>query len=125
MPRATVNINDTERFELKSCEGGFVVLKRMTYGQMLQRRDMVMAMRTTSSGSGKSSSTDMLMEMANKKVAVFEFSHCIVEHNLEDENEKLLDFKSINILDVLDPQIGAEIGTRIDSMNQWEEELPN
>ena len=46
MPRATVDVTSTTRFELESLpkteddEAGFVELRKLSYGQILERRDM-------------------------------------------------------------------------------------
>jgi hypothetical protein len=45
VPRATHNMSHTERFELKSLPGGFVVLRRLNYEQYLERQAMAMEMR--------------------------------------------------------------------------------
>lgn len=122
MPRAVVNIEETVRKDLKSCPEGYVVLKRLTYGQYLYRREMAAKMQF----SGKPGSQDVQGELAaaNRKVTEFEFANCIVEHNLEDDHGKVLDFKQPHNVHALDPRIGDEIGRYIDEMNQFEAELP-
>lgn len=112
MPRATVDVNETTRHDLKSCPGGYVVLRRLSYGEYLQRREMVGRMRFT----GKKLD-EAEMVAANKIVTAFEFKNCIVEHNLEDDNGQLLDFRSDISLRRLDPRIGEEIGNLIDAMH--------
>ncbi len=126
MPRATVNTSDTERIDLKSCPEGYVLLKRLTYGQVLQRRDMVGNMVMEQKGKGqKIADMAVTMQMAQQKVGAFELANCVVEHNLEDEDGNLLNFKSLTILDTLDPRVGQEIAGHIDRMNQFEDEFPN
>jgi hypothetical protein len=63
---------------------------------------------------------DMTGEVAmmQEKVAAYEFQHCIVEHNLENEDGTLLTFPRDFTL--LNPRIGDEIATLIDKMNQFE-----
>lgn len=121
MPRATVDINQHQRYDLKSCPGGFVVLRRMNYGEFLQRREMAMQMKMTSEGKSKNSATEMDLSMAQTKVAQFEFRNCIVEHNLEDHAGTLLDFRQAWTLSQLDPRIGEEIGELIDKMHQFDD----
>jgi len=116
MPRATVNINDTRRFELESLPEGFVVLKKMSYGQILQRQEM--AMKATMSAQQGQTSAKMEMESAHQAVAIFEMMNCIVDHNLEDENGTKLDFRIGATTTLLDPLVGQEIGQHIDEMNQ-------
>jgi len=119
MPRATVDISKTDRFELKTLppseseEGGFVVLRRMSYGEFLRRRDMISKM----SMKGEGKNTEAIMEMANEVVTRYEFQTCIVDHNLEDENGKQLDFRSSKTFAVMDPVVGEEIAELIDEYN--------
>jgi hypothetical protein len=123
MPRATNNIDDTNRLQLKTCAGGFVVLRRLTYGQYLKRQGMAMEMQMATNSATKQSTMDI--QMAQTKVAEFDFANCIVEHNLEDDNGNLLDFKAAFTLQLLDPRVGQEIGDAIDAMNNFEGDLGN
>jgi hypothetical protein len=117
MPKATVSNQEPERFELKSCPEGFVTLKRMSYGAFLARRDIAAKFKIEGAG-GKDFGGQM--EMAQKAVAEYEFKHCIVDHNLDDDNGGKLNFQQPGLLDNLDPRIGEEISSLIDSMNQFE-----
>lgn len=118
MPSAVTSPNDVERYELKTCEGAFVELRRMTYGEFLHRQELAMGM----SMSGKSKDDlQMAMNIASRKTTEYEFAHCIVEHNLEDENGTPLDFQKGATLDRLNPRIGNEINLYIDQMNQYDE----
>ena len=117
MPNAVGN-NDTERHPLKSLEGGFVELRRMTYGEYVKRRQMLSGMRLE----GKGKNAEAVMQLANEKVTQFEFAKCIVDHNLEDGNGRKLNLKSPKDFSRLDPRIGQEIGNRIDDMNQFQDE---
>lgn len=123
MPKATTNIADTERFELKTCEGGFVVLRRLNYGEMLERRTMAGKLNFES-GKGQEN-TQAYINMASRVVTEFEFKNCIVDHNLESEGGQLLDFRSGVTISMLDPRIGDEISSLIDKMNQAEASLGN
>jgi hypothetical protein len=123
MPKATIDNNEVT-FELKSLPTGFVKLKRMTYGDWLARRDMSMQMSFAIPTKG-SNTPESSFELQNKKVTLFELSRCVVDHNLEDENEKKLDFTRADILDFLDPRVGNEIGELIASMHDFEESLKN
>jgi hypothetical protein len=119
MPRATVDTSKTDRFELKTLpasegeEAGFVVLRRMSYGEFLKRRDMISKM----SMKGEGKNTEAIMEMANEVVTRFEFLTCIVDHNLEDANGNPLDFRSNKTFAVLDPVVGEEVAELIDDYN--------
>lgn len=119
MPRATVNVEGKERFDLKSCPGGFVVLRRMTFGESLARREMIKLAISSSKGSKDFQGE---MAMASKQTTVFEFAHCIVEHNLEDEAGEILNFRTPVVFDSLDPRVGQEIEKLISDMNNFAED---
>jgi hypothetical protein len=109
---------------LKSCEGGTVELKRLTYGQTLARRDMVMAF-TFGAPTSKGGDPDAGVELQNLKVTQFEWSNSIVNWNLTDENDQPLDWKKSNLFEVIDPAIAEEISQLITGMNDFEAELKN
>lgn len=126
MPRATVSIEavrkDLETLPPQDGEaGGFVMLRRMPYGKWLHRQELSMRMTIEAQGKG-SNKGDVKGEMlmANKAVTVFEFSECIVDHNLTDDNDQPLDFKSIRALEVLDPKVGNEIGGYIMELHEFD-----
>ena len=124
MPKATVNTQETEKFTLKTLPGGegeedgFVVLRRMSYGEFLTRRDMVSKM----SFEGQGKDTKAMMEMAQAEVARYEFQTCIVDHNLEDDNGQLIDFRSKRAFAILSPVVGEEIAELIDDYNGFNQE---
>lgn len=128
MPRAVVTTEDQKRFDLKTLppsegdEGGFVVIRRMPYGEYLARREMATSMTMKM---GERADAEGVIKAANATVTEMEFSKCIVEHNLEDANGKLLDFRN-NVkvaMAMLDPRIGDEISSYIDEMNNFEAAL--
>lgn len=109
-----------QREELKSLPGAYVVLRRLTYGQKLQRLEV---------------SSKMSVEMGNRKgdtkgelamfqfaATRFDFQRCIVEHNLEKTEGVLLDFNQQGDFHMLDPRVGEEISRLLDKMNNFEEE---
>jgi len=124
MPRAVVDVGLTERYDLETLpansieEGGWVELRRMSYGEFLKRRDMIS--KTSFEGQGKD--TKATMEMAQEIVTRYEFQTCIVDHNLLDANDKPIDFRSTKAFSTLDPRIGEEIASYIDKMNKWDAE---
>lgn len=124
MPRATNNIADVERIDLTTCPGGYVTLRRMTYGQYLHRQQMAMDMQMQTTGK-KGSAMSMDINMAQDKVAAFEFATCIGEHNLEDDQGNSLDFRQALHVQMLDPRVGQEIGDNINRMNTFEEAVGN
>jgi hypothetical protein len=122
MPKAVASIHDTVRKDLKSCPGGFIELKKMTYGQILHRQSLVTMTMIRDADTKAKGVTKSQFDMANVEVAEFEFSTCIVDHNLEDENGKQLNLKNkIDILK-LDPKIGQEIDNLISELNGTGEE---
>lgn len=141
MPRATIDTEETFRYDLKTLPamngdmGGFVVLRRLTYHQMMQRRDIAAKIgweekRSTGkrSKSVKPEETiKAMMEVMNVATMEYEFKHSIVDHNLEDSSGNLLNFTNPESFRNLDPKIGAEIGKYIDDLNQEidEDELEN
>ncbi|MEQ1675082.1 MAG: hypothetical protein ABL876_00195 [Chitinophagaceae bacterium] len=118
-----VQVSDAPvRFELETAPpDGYVMLKRLSYGQKLLRGES--AFDTTVQGEGRN--TMMYVANQRRKVQALDFAACVVEHNLtyiDDAtgNECPFDFKSSWWQDKLDPRVGEEIETRIDSMNNYE-----
>lgn len=117
MPRAVIDFDDTTKYALKSLEGAFVELRRMSYGHKLQRNQIAMQMSVR--GQGKNTEMDLKTETV--KVAVFEMSSCVADHNLEDEKGEKLDLSSTKDVIRLDPKVGEEIDKYISEMNNFEE----
>lgn len=115
MPRATVT-TEALRIDLKSCPGGFVEIKQLPYHEMLVRRDRGGQLFFDPSGEGSRVEISTLQAWAR----AYEFEHCIVDHNLEDELGKKLDFSNHATLSVLDPRIGEEIEAEIDKLHNLE-----
>jgi hypothetical protein len=111
MPKA-VATTETERLELKSLEGGWVELRRLTYGEKLKRRDMTAKMHQTGSDNKTYAQID------NYAVTMFEFSRTVVDHNLEGDNERKLNFKDPSDVERLDPRVAGEIEDKIMAMNE-------
>lgn len=120
MPRATANVVDAEKYELKTLPDGFVQLRRLTYGQKLERR----AMSSVASAETQKGNKNMKlqMQMINEQATLFDFTHCIVDHNLEDENGNKLNLGNVNDIRRLDPRIGDEVERLIDKLNNFEED---
>jgi hypothetical protein len=124
MPKASVSL-ETEKKDLKTAPpDGYVVLRRMSYGQSVERRSML----TMGFEAADGNKSDLRGEMAigNKRITLFEFSHCVVEHNLfvDEEETILFDFTKGDptVLDKLDPKVGQEIEKYIADMNNFSEE---
>lgn len=123
MPKATVS-QELHHHDLKSLEGGFVGLKQLSFDQMLERRDkaMRMTMESEAPTGARRPSSKIEMESAMQWTRFFEFSNCIVEHNLEDDNGQPLNFGNPMTLRILDPKVGSEIERLIEELNQEDEE---
>lgn len=125
MVMATASIEKPERFELKSLEGAYVVLRRMTFGEVVQRRAMT-KLNFTTQGKGKNSSFAGEIAMASKAVTMFEFENTIIDHNLEKEGPDggptKLNLASPVDFELLDPRAGQEIEQLISDMNEFDED---
>lgn len=123
MPSAVVT-QTTERCELKSCPpDGYVVIRRMNYGESLKRKDMMASIAMsmdTSKGKGNSE-TKMQMDLLQEKTSLWEFATLVVEHNLTDEKDNKLDFKRQEHVKALVGRIGDEIQQHIDRINSFED----
>lgn len=119
MPRGTVSL-EPQRYELKTAlPDGYVVLKRMSYGQVIERRSLLtLGFRSD----GKSNDFQGEMAMASSKITAYEFASCIVDHNLEDENGVKMNLTVPDGLVQLDSKIGQEIESYISEMNNFNEE---
>lgn len=122
MPKATIS-TETFRKELKSCPGGFVELRQLSWAEMMKRRDIASRMYADvkTSGNTVQETIRQYMEVVNVAIMEFEFKNCIVDHNLEDDNGNLLDFSNPMSLSILNPKIGSEIDRYIEELNQEDE----
>jgi hypothetical protein len=119
MPRATANVNETEKHELKTCPDGWIEVRRLTYGEKLERRAMTSGM-TVEAGKGKDFKGEM--QLVNEQATLYDFQRCIVDHNLEDENGNKLKLGSIVDIKRLDPRIGEEIDEYLGKLNNFDED---
>lgn len=117
MPRATA-VADVVHVELKTCPEGWVDLKRMTYGQKLQRRQLLSSMEIRSERGKKG--FEGTLQMINEEATRLEFQWCIVDHNLEDESGRKLNLTNVKDIQRLDPKIGEEIETEMGKLNNFE-----
>jgi hypothetical protein len=120
MPRATANIVEAERHDLKSLPEGFVMVRRLTYGQKLERR--AMSSTATAETQRGNKNMKMQMQMINQQAMIFDFTHCIVDHNLEGDDGEKLNLSSVAHIQSLDPRVGEEIERILDKMNNFEED---
>lgn len=122
MPKATSNIQETIRKDLKTCEGGFVVLRRLTYGEKLFRQSMVSKFKIEAEKGSKDFAGEM--QLVSEQATLFDFQNCVVDHNLFKDDEETQKLNFGNLIDVksLDPRIGEEIDTLISELNNFEED---
>lgn len=124
MPRATVSTEHIKK-NLRTCPGGFVVLRQLSYAEMMKRRDIASRMYAdvkTDQAAMKSQETiRQYMEVVNVAIMEFEFANCIIDHNLEDDQGNKLDFSNPMALQILNPKIGSEIDRYIEELNQEDE----
>lgn len=119
MPRATVT-TEAIKVELKTCPpDGFVKLKQLPYHEMLVRRDRGGQLFFDPTG------TEQKVEIATLQAwaRAYEFEHCIMDHNLEDEHGNKLDFSKAETLRQLDPRVGQEIEDAIDKLHNVEADV--
>lgn len=117
MPQAVVS-TEALHYELESCPGGFVDIRRMSYGKYLVRQEMALRLKVQSQQTTNQFEGEMAM--ANKAVTVFEFKECVVDHNLTDLQDQPLNFASPVTIEILDPRIGDEIGSLINKLHQFD-----
>jgi hypothetical protein len=132
MPRATV-LKTTERFPLTTLpavdgeEGGWVELRRLSYGEKLQKDAEAMKMRFAMNGA-KQGDIDAEVSLISEFVTYLEFAKCIINHNLTtpvnpsdpESAERPLDFRRQEDVKLLDPRVGDEISTIIGELNDFE-----
>lgn len=118
MPRATVN-QEATKVDLTSLPGGFVMLKQLPFGQMLSRRDKAARyLQEVNPRAAKDDISKIQIDILNEASRIYDFKHCIIDHNLEDDQGNKLDFGNAMTLQVLDPRVGAEIEREIDKLNR-------
>jgi hypothetical protein len=119
MPRAT-NVVEPEKFDLKTLSGGWVLLRRLTYGQKLERK--AMSSVASAETAGRSRNMKLTMAMINEQATLYDFQRCIVDHNLEDDNGVKLNLGDMAIIKSLDPRIGDEVEQLMNKINNFEED---
>lgn len=120
MPRATVNLEPGDKQYLKTCPEGWVQLRRLSYGQKLQRQEHVGKLMIEMKG--RKQGTRGEMQMMQAAATLYDYRCCIVDHNLETETGEKLNLGNQVDLNSLDPRIGEEISKLIDDLNNFEDE---
>ena len=117
MPKATVS-HEGVRHDLKSCPGGFVELRPLSYEEILTRRDGVTSMSLEQEGiNTDEKNVRMQINAMQRWGREYDFRNCIRDHNLTDENDVPLNFSKPETLRMLDPRVGREIEALIDELN--------
>jgi hypothetical protein len=120
MPVAVVH-EEPERRDLKTCPpDGYVLIKRFTYGEKLERRKFMSKMEMEGSRGTKSVKTTL--DIFSEGAELFDFAHAIVEHNLTAKDGRPLVFTNPDDVKMLSGKIAEEIGTYIDELNNFEED---
>jgi hypothetical protein len=136
MPIATGVGDGTVTHELVSCPGGFVKIRRLTYGEKMKRKSFMSKMKlNTDSSAGnraerrskQAQAFSAELDMMNEEVTQFEFAVSILDHNLtylidpaNPESEAMLNFKNPEHVKMLDGNVGEEIDDLITNHNDWE-----
>lgn len=102
------------KYDLKTCEGGWVELRQLSYDEMLERTDGAMHV-TQRMGIKNEAAT---VRFANRWTNLFTFPRCIVDHNLTFDGKPIDFSKPAVAFEQLDPKIGREIEQLIDELNQ-------
>jgi hypothetical protein len=121
MPVGTVLVT-TKRYDLASCPEGYVIVRRMNYGEELQRTEM--ATKFTLGGGGSSVDKDNFsgaLDINTTAVALWDFANLIIDHNITDDTDTPLNFKNPRDVKRLDSTVGKEIGAAIDEWNAVKE----
>src|SRR4051812_1158207 len=117
MPKATVDMTP-QNFELKSLEGAYIQAKPLSYGQKKERDDASSRMYSEFRENQKKNETNkMFLDSMSRQSTLFAFQHCLVDHNLEDDNGQKLNFNNDATLDILDPKVGSEIEKILEGLN--------
>lgn len=131
MPKATIDPTSTQRFDLKTCPGGYVELRTLSFHEMEVRKDIMGRVYQESAPSkhGKRKPDDpetqrAYFESMNVAVTQYEFRNCITDHNLfmDEEETQKIDFTKPMHSWYLNPKIGEEISGYIDELTKIDEE---
>lgn len=121
-----VSAGHAERYDLKTAPpDGYVVIRRLSHGEKAERR-MINNKLTMKAQKGKKD-VDSSIDMFHANVDLYNFKHCIIEHNLQDKDGRVLDFSIAADVNKIDGRVSEEITTYIDRENNFEadEDLGN
>lgn len=118
MPKATRG-DDTHRHDLKSVEGGYVVARRLSYGEKQRRMQIAGGQSVTPSRNNNGQPDKIDVTINAFDIQFYDFSHCIVDHNLtkDEADQYKINFKSVADFEMLDDTVGQEIEEFLDKIN--------
>lgn len=119
MPVATIAAQP-KRYDLKSLPDGYVIIRRLSYGETLERS--ALSSKFNIDYQAKSKDMKAFIDMANELTTLFEWAHAIVEHNLTDENNRPLNFKLPQDVKAVQGVIGGEISAYIMEYNDFDDD---
>jgi hypothetical protein len=125
MPDVTINPGEYEHFDLKTAPpDGFIELRPLPFGMKLHRRSKATRMMMRMPTQQKNAPKEMVQEIESmdEMTIQYDFAYCVGSHNLTDSNGELLDFANPMTLKLLNPKVGTEIETLINSLNEDEDE---
>ena len=118
MPKATIS-SEPKRFDLVTAPpDGYVVLKRLNYGQTLKRQSI--SQQTEVSDDTPSGRAVGRIHVDLQGVAAFDFRYSIIEHNLTNEAGALINFSNVADFVDMDPDIANEIDEYIVKFNGFD-----
>lgn len=123
MPFAGVE-DDPIRYDLKTVPGGYVKLKRLSYGDKMRRLEKTMKQSMVQKKGQKEQRVDVDLTITQAKIS--DFNKCVVEHNLtyiRNGQEVPLNFQGSDILDLINGRVAEEIDGYIDELNSYEEDV--
>jgi hypothetical protein len=122
MPSAVVTNNISDQIPLKSLPpDGFVVVRRMSYGEELSRSAKATKLLVGGDGKGSKDNFQGEVDIQTEAIALWDFANLVVDHNCEDVDSRKLNFKNVSDVKKLDARVGKEIGQIIDDFNNVEE----
>lgn len=119
MPVAVV-VLEPERRDLKTLPEGYVLIKRMSFGEKQQRRSFGSKMTMKAQKGSKDVNTEI--DIFNEAAELYDFRVAIVDHNLDDISGRRLNFTNPADVKALDGRIAEEIGKYIDEINNFEDD---
>lgn len=119
----------SERFELKTLPGAYVVIRRMNHGEKLTRGAFSDKMKFNASKGKKDVQGEI--DMMQRSVALWEWTNLITDHNLEayinpsnpDLGVRLLNLKDVKDISAVDANVAEEVSTYIGKVNNFEDDL--